>query len=116
GALIDAGLPAFTPEIGASRILDHSMIPLFVEAAMNVLKHHGIIAGPMGRTGNETGIFIGNSAHAVLATNGGFVELLVKLNDKVEAGQRGAGQRKTFGEGVAGYTHWGTRRGTPRRT
>ena len=41
---------------------------------------------------------------AVLATNGGFVELLVKLNDKVEAGQRVAVQRNTFGEVVAEYT------------
>src|ERR1700720_2633518 len=104
GAFIDAGIPAFTPEIGASRILDRSMIPLFVEGTMNVLKYHGIIAGPIGRTGKDTGIFIGNSAHAVLATNGGVVELLVKLNDKVEAGQRVAVQRNTFGEVVAEYT------------
>jgi len=69
-----------------------------------VLKHHGIIAGPMGRTGKDTGIFVGNSAHVVLATHGGFVELLVKLNDKVEAGQRVAIQRNTFGEVVAEYT------------
>jgi predicted deacylase len=103
-AFIDAGIPAFTPEIGAPRILDHSMIPLFVEGTMNVLKHHGIIAGPMGRTGKETGIFIGNSAYAVLATNGGFVELLIKLKDKVEAGQRVAVQRNAFGEVVAEYT------------
>jgi predicted deacylase len=26
-AFIDAGIPAFTPEIGAARILDHDMIP-----------------------------------------------------------------------------------------
>ena len=103
-AFINAGIPAFTPEIGAPRILDHDMIPLFVEGTMNVLKHHGIITGPMGRTGNDTGIFVGNSAYAVLATHGGFVELLVKLNDKVEAGQRVAVQRNTFGEVVEQYT------------
>ena len=103
-AFIDAGIPAFTPEIGAARILDRDMIPQFVEGTMNVLKHHGIIAGPMGRTGKDTGIFVGNSAHAVLATRGGFVELLVKLNDKVEAGQKLAVQRNTFGEVVAEYT------------
>jgi predicted deacylase len=104
GAFIDAGIPAFTPEVGAPRIWDRSMIPRFVEGTMNVLKHHGIIAGPMGRTGKDTGIFVGNSAHAVLATNGGFVELLVKLNEKVEAGQRVAVQRNVFGEVVAEYT------------
>jgi len=103
-AFIDAGIPAFTPEVGAPRILDHNMIPLFVEGTMNVLKHHGIIAGPMGRTGKDTGIFIGNSAHPVLATRGGFIELLVKPNDKVEAGQKLAVQRNAFGEVVTEYT------------
>jgi predicted deacylase len=102
-AFIDAGIPAFTPEIGASRILDRNMIPLFVEGTMNVLKHHGIIAGSMGRTGKDTGIFVGNSAHAVPAMHGGFVEILVKLNDKVEAGQRVAIQRNAFGQTVAEY-------------
>ena len=103
-AFIDAGIPAFTPEIGAPRILDRNMIPLFVEGTMNVLKHHGIIGGPMGRTGKDSNIFVGNSAHAVFATRGGFVELLVKLNDKVEVGQKVAIQRNTFGEVVAEYT------------
>jgi predicted deacylase len=71
---------------------------------MNVLKHHGILAGAMGRTGKDANIFIGNSAHSVLATHGGFVELLVKLNDKVKVGQKVAIQRNTFGEVVAEYT------------
>jgi predicted deacylase len=103
-AFIDAGIPAFTPEIGAARILDHDMIPLFVEGTMNVLKHHKIIAGPMGRTGKDSGLFVGNSAHGVLATRGGFVEFLIKLNDKVVAGQKIAVQRNAFGEVVAEYT------------
>ena len=103
-AFIDAGIPAFTAEIGPPRILDRNMIPLFVEGTMNVLKHHGIIAGQTGRTGKDTGIFVGNSAHAVLATGGGFVELLVKPKDKVVAGQILAVQRNAFGEVVAEYT------------
>jgi predicted deacylase len=103
-AYINVGIPALTPEIGAARILDLSMIPWFVEGTMNVLKHHGIIAGAMGRTGKDTNIFIGNSAHSVLATHGGFVELLVKLNDKVKVGQKIAIQRNAFGEVVAEYT------------
>jgi len=103
-AFIDAGIPALTPEIGASRILDLNMIPLFVEGTMNVLKHHGIISGQMGRTGRNTDIFIGNSGHTILTTHGGFVELLVKLNDKVKVGQKVAIQRNAFGEIVAEYT------------
>lgn len=103
-AFINVGIPALTPEIGASRILDLNMIPLFVEGTMNVLKHHGIISGQMGRTGRDTDIFIANSGHTILATHGGFVELLVKLNDKVKVGQKVAIQRNTFGEVVAEYT------------
>ena len=103
-AFIDVGIPALTPEIGASRILDLDMIPLFVEGTMNVLKHHGIISGQMGRTGKHTNIFTANSGHTILATHGGFVELLVKLKDKVKVGQKVAIQRNTFGEVVAEYT------------
>ncbi|MFG1228621.1 M14 family metallopeptidase [Xanthobacter wiegelii] len=103
-AFIDVGIPAFTPEIGAARVLDLEMVTLFVEGTLNVLKHHGILAGPMGRTGKDVGVFIGNSALPILATQGGLVEHLVKLNDKVAAGQKVAIQRDSFGEVVAEYT------------
>jgi predicted deacylase len=103
-ALVDVGIPAFTPEVGAARVLDFEIIPLFVEGTMNVLKHHGVLAGPMGRTSKDSGVFIGNSAFPILATHGGLVEHLVKLNDKVEAGQKVAIQRNSFGEVIAEYT------------
>jgi uncharacterized protein len=103
-AFVDVGIPSFTPEIGAARVLNLEIISLFVEGTMNVLKHHGILAGPMGRTGKDVGVFIGNSALPILATQGGLVEHLVKLNDKVEAGQKVAIQRNSFGEVVAEYT------------
>jgi uncharacterized protein len=115
-AFIDAGIPAFTPEIGAPRILDHVMIPRFVEGTMNVLKRHGVIAGPMGRIGRDSGVFVANSGHTVLATHGGFVELLVKLSDKVDVGQNVAIQRDTFGEIVAEYTSGVTGEVVGRRT
>jgi predicted deacylase len=70
---------------------------------MNVLKHYGIVAGPMGRTSKDVDVFIGNSAFPILATRGGLVEHLVKLNDKVEPGQKVAIQRNSFGEVVAEY-------------
>jgi predicted deacylase len=103
-AFIAAGIPSFCPEIGAARHLDLEMIGLFVEGTMNVLKHHGIVAGPMGRTGKDVTVFVGNNAFPILATAGGIVEHLVKLNDKVEAGQKVAIQRNSFGEVVAEYT------------
>ena len=103
-ALIEAGIPAFTPEIGAPRVLDLEMIPLFVEGTMNVLKHHGVIGGPMGRTGQDAGVFVGNRVHPVVSGHGGFVELLVRLNDRIEPGQKVAIQRNAFGEVVAEYS------------
>ncbi|MBD0415001.1 succinylglutamate desuccinylase/aspartoacylase family protein [Oryzicola mucosus] len=103
-AFMDAGIPSFTPEIGAARSLDHEMISLFVEGTLNVLKHHGIVAGPMGRTGKDVMVFVGNSSFPILATMGGLVEHLVRLNDKVDVGQKVAIQRNSFGEVVAEYT------------
>jgi predicted deacylase len=103
-AFIAAGIPSFCPEIGAARHLDLEMIALFVDGTMNVLKHHGIVAGPMGRTAKDVTVFVGNSSFPILATAGGIVEYLVKLNDKVEAGQKVAIQRNSFGEVVAEYT------------
>ncbi len=103
-AFMDVGIPSFTPEIGAARVLDIEMISLFVEGTMNVFKHYGIVAGPMGRTGKDVNVFVGNSAFPILATEGGIVEHLVRLNDKVEAGQKVAIQRNSFGEVVAEYT------------
>jgi predicted deacylase len=103
-AFIDAGIPAFTPEVGAARVLDVEMISLFVEGTVNVLKHHGIVAGSMGRTAKDLDVFVGNSAFPILATAGGLVEHLVKLNDNVEPGQKVAIQRNSFGDVVAEYT------------
>jgi len=102
-ALLAAGIPAICPEIGAARALNLPMIAQFVEGTMNVLRHYGIIAGPMGRTGKDMRVFVGRGAVPVIATQGGFVEHLVKLNDKVEAGQKIAIQRDSFGEVVAEY-------------
>jgi predicted deacylase len=102
--LIDVGIPSFTPEMGRSRVFDFKMISMFAEGTMNVLKHHGIIAGPMGRTGKDVSVFVGDSAFPIVASEGGFVEHLVKLYDKVTPGQKLAIQRNSFGEVVAEYT------------
>ncbi|MCA3572707.1 MAG: succinylglutamate desuccinylase/aspartoacylase family protein, partial [Aestuariivirga sp.] len=76
----------------------------FVEGTMNVLKLHGIIDGAMGRTGRDTGIYVGNSIFPVVATEGGIIEHLVKLADAVRSGQKIAVQRNMFGEIVAEYS------------
>jgi predicted deacylase len=102
-ALADIGIPTFTPEIGAPRIVDQEMIPAFVEGTMNVLKHHGILPGPLGRTGKDTAAFVGDRMHVVAASEGGFVEVLVQLDEEVSPGQKVATQRNAFGEVVADY-------------
>src|SRR3954466_8409372 len=102
-AFMEAGIPSFTPEIGAARGLNPGMIALFVEGTMNVLKHHGILTGPMGRTAKDVRVYVGNSAFPILATAGGLVEFLVKLNERVEVGQKVAIQRNGLGEVVAEY-------------
>lgn len=102
-ALVDVGIPCFTPEIGAARVLDKAKIGLFVEGTLNVLRHYGLIGGAMGRGAAEAGVFIGDSAFPVLATRGGIVDYLVGLEDVVKAGQTLAVQRNMFGEVVADY-------------
>jgi predicted deacylase len=103
-AYVDAGIPCFTPEIGVARRLDLDMIPIFIEGTMNVFKHYGVIPGKVGRTATDANVYIGKSIVPVLITQGGFIELFVKLNDKVTPGQKVAVQRNAFGEVVAEYT------------
>jgi predicted deacylase len=102
-ALADIGIPTFTPEIGAARIVDQELIAAFVEGTLNVLKHHGIVPGPIGRTGKDTAAFVGDRMHVVAASEGGFVEVLVQLDEAVSPGQPVATQRNAFGEVVADY-------------
>ena len=102
-AFIDAGIPSFCPEVGAARSLDHHRIARFVEGTMNVLKLYGLIPGPIGRTSADVPVFVGNAAYPILATAGGIVEYLVRLDDPIERGQRVAIQRNSFGEVVAEY-------------
>jgi hypothetical protein len=103
-AFIDAGIPCFTPEVGAARRLDMKAIPIFVEGTLNVFKHYGVMPGPIGRTAVDANTYIGKNAVPVLTTQGGFIELFVKLEDNVAAGQKLAIQRNAFGEVMAEYT------------
>jgi hypothetical protein len=97
------GIPCFTPEVGAARHLDMDMIPMFVEGTMNVLKHYGVVPGAIGRTAKDVDVYIGRSSAPVLATHGGFLELMAKLDQSVTPGQTLAVQRNAFGEVLAEY-------------
>jgi hypothetical protein len=102
-SFIEAGIPCLTIEIGGPRIFDRRKIPMFVEGTMNVLKHHKVIEGPIGRTSRDAGTFVGDAFHTIRATHGGWLELLVDLTDAVTAGQTVAIQRDSFGNVIRNY-------------
>lgn len=102
-AFVSAGIPAMTVEIGPPRRFDADKIALAVEGSLNVLKHHGIMPGLLGRTAADVGTIFGNAMASIRSTQGGFLELLVDLNDQVKPGQRVALQRNAFGDVVADY-------------
>ena len=102
-AFVEAGIPALTVELGSPRIFDAQKIAMAVEGTLNVLKHHHIMQGPMGRTTQNVGTFFGNRFSTLRSTTGGFLELLVNVGEKVTPGQKVALQRNAFGDIVAEY-------------
>lgn len=102
-AFVAAGIPALTVEIGSPRRFDAGKIALAVEGSLNVLKHYGLVDGPLGRTAAEVGAVYGDALETIRATAGGFLELLVDLRDRVIPGQPVAIQRNAFGDVVAEY-------------
>jgi uncharacterized protein len=103
-ALVQAGIPAMTTELGGSRTFVPEMVRMGVDGNTNVLVHYGIIPGPMRPTSADTGVFIGNDLESVRGAAGGFVTVLVKLNQAVTKGQTVAVQRNGFGDIVHTYT------------
>lgn len=103
-ALIAAGIPTITVEIGGARSFDAAKIALTVEGSLNVFKHYQVIEGAIDRTSREAQTFFGDALETIRSTDGGFLELLVRLNDRVTPGQHVAVQRNAFGDVVANYT------------
>jgi len=102
-SLVKAGIPAVTTELGGPRGFHPEMVEMGVVGNANVLVHYGVLPGPMGQTGADRNYFVGNDLETVSAVAGGFVTLLVKLNDAVKAGQKIAVQRDAFGDVVHEY-------------
>ena len=67
-------------------------------ARKNVLADYGITGGKVGRSAKDSRAFFGNDLEVIRSSTGGFVELLVKLGDKVTIGQKLAVQRNSFGD------------------
>ncbi len=102
-AFLKVGVPVMTIEIGSPRIFDTRKITMAMEGTVNVLKHYQVIPGSIGRTAQTAGTFFGDRFETIRATAGGFVELLVDLNEAVIPGQQVAIQRNSFGDIVAEY-------------
>src|SRR5262245_27610182 len=103
-ALVKAGIPALTVELGGPRGFDPDKIRIGFEGAENLLAHYKMTDRSVGRTAKDRNVFRGNKLEDINSVTGGFVEFLVKLNDDVRKGQKLAIQRNAFGDVVYEYS------------
>jgi hypothetical protein len=102
-ALVRAGIPAITLELGGPRSFDAQMIASGTEGAENLLAHYKMLDRPLGQTAKDRQVFVGNKLANLFAVQSGFTEVLVKLNDTVKKGQKVAVQHNAFGDVVHEY-------------
>ncbi len=102
-SLVEAGIPAFTVEIGSPRIFDLQKIAITIEGSLNVLRYYRMIDGAIGRTARDAGTFFGDEFETIRSVAGGFLEMLVDVKARVIPGQKVAIQRNAFGDIVAEY-------------
>jgi predicted deacylase len=79
------------------------MVKMGADGNSNVLVHYGIIDAPMRPTSADTAVFIGDDLESANAVTGGYMTVLVKLNEAVTKGQKIAVQRNSFGDVVHEY-------------
>jgi hypothetical protein len=102
-ALVRAGIPAITLELGGPRSFDDKMVAAGTEGVGNLLSHYKMLDRPLGQTAQDRNVFVGNKLVDYFAVQSGFTEYLVKLNDSVLKGQKLAVQRNAFGDVVHEY-------------
>jgi predicted deacylase len=102
-SLATTGIPAMTTELGGARGFHPEMVKMGADGNSNVLVHYGIIDAPLRPTAADVGAFIGDDLESVSAVTGGYVTVLVKLNEQVTKGQKVAVQRNSFGDVVQEY-------------
>jgi predicted deacylase len=103
GALVNAGIPAFTLELGGPRKFVPEMVDAGVVGVWNVMTHYKMHDRPMGQTADDRGVFVGNQLVDMFAADSGFTELFVGIDDWVKKGQKLALQKNAFGETVHEY-------------
>lgn len=102
-ALVRAGIPAITLELGGPRSFDEDMIAAGTTGVANLLSHYKMLDQPLGQVAKDRDLFVGNKLVDQFAVASGFTEYLVKLNDTVKKGQKLAVQRNAFGDVVHEY-------------
>lgn len=103
-ALVRAGIPAITLELGGPRSFDREMIDAGVLGVRNLLSHYQMLDIPLGQTAKDRKVFTGNKLEDMFAVASGFTDVLVALNDEVKIGQKLAVQRNAFGDVIHEYT------------
>lgn len=102
-ALVRAGIPAITLELGGPRSFDTEMIAVGTEGIANLLSHYKMLDQPLGQVAQDRNVFVGNKLVDQFADQSGFTEYLVELNDSVKKGQKVAVQLNAFGDIVHEY-------------
>jgi hypothetical protein len=102
-ALVAAGIPGFTLELGGPRKFDQPMIDYGVKGVENVFAYYKMQDRPLGQTATDRNVFIGNQLVDLFAEASGYTQVFVKLNETVTKGQRVALQKNAFGEIVHEY-------------
>jgi uncharacterized protein len=102
-ALVAAGIPGFTLELGGPRSFDPVMIDYGVKGVENVFSYYKMQDRPMGQTATDRNALIGNQLVDLFAEDSGYTQVFVKLNETVTKGQRVALQKNAFGEVVHEY-------------
>lgn len=102
-ALVAAGIPGFTLELGGPRSFDQDMINAGVKGVENVFSYYKMQDRPLGQTAMDRNALIGNQLVDMFAESSGFTEVFVKLNETVRKGQKVAVQKNAFGEVVHEY-------------
>ena len=103
-ALDKNNIPAITLEIGQGRIYQQDLINKAVQGINNVMIDAKMIKGTLGATAISSGTYIANDMVSVKAAVGGYADVLVKIGDTVQEGQKIAVQRNPFGDVIKEYT------------
>jgi uncharacterized protein len=94
--MVNIGVAAMTVELGAPKVWDPKMTKRGVQSVWNVMYALEMMEGEIDMMDTDT--FFCNDLTSIRASSGGYSEILVKLNEDVEEGQKIAIQFDAFGD------------------